>query len=550
MRKTKASFLRICVRPSDLAGDWSVVEKRKYFLLRSNKGQILLQKWQPYPVTFVQKKSFGVLFGYIDPNCLGVIKTVSNDKELQDEIGRLRQQSAEFLIGVIRPQSSSFELYRDVHCNLPLFFYHKHKVFLADNHFENIVTHPEFKVEINEPILGAFLAGITYYTNETVFSHLKTLTERTTLALKPTSRVSLRLPRSARPTHARRHSNLASFAKVLEKTVLKRSQAVAKFAKVGVELSGGLDSSTVAGIVSTNLQNPLQCYSIEFLGDGAATLRRKLLRLAERFPLKPHLIKLSNCYPLTEHAKVMRPKFYKSEIYENIIAKLAQIAKEHGVEVIFTGIGGDELFSIDQGERNNFRNKVYLGKAATKPLPTFYTKKCRQALQNLAASTRPFPLPLLPHSIHGAHLATNNISILRGVWPLAPLAEPKLVRYCRSLPKEHRYKKEFLRRYQATKNYPIEVFRPVVNENFQPIFDEAFNIRAANFLRKLLKRSILGRLGWLDKQKLVREYEEIRKGTSMLDPFMFYRVVVIEIILQSLKKSDPSQTQQSRLGRP
>lgn len=118
------------------------------------------------------------------------------------------------------------------------------------------------------------------------------------------------------------------------------------------------------------------------------------------------------------------------------------------------------------------------------------------------------------------------------------------------MPKEHRYKKEFLRRYQAIKNYPIEVFCPVVNENFQPISDESFNIRAANFLRNLLKRSILGRLGWLGKQKLVREYEAIRKGTSMLDPFMLYRVAVIEIILQSLKKSDPSQTRQSRLGKP
>jgi len=539
MRKTTASFLRICVRPSDLAGDWSVVEKRKYFLLRSNKGQILLQKWQPYPVTFAQKKSFGVLFGYIDPNCLGVINTVSNYKELRHEIGRLRQQSAEFLIGVIRPHSSSFELYRDVHCNLPLFFYHKRAVFLADNHFENIVTHPEFKVEINEPILGAFLAGITYYTNETVFSHLKILTERSALALKPTSRVSLRLPRSAQPTRTRRRSNLASFAKVLGKTVRKRSQAVTKFAKVGVELSGGLDSSTVAGIVSTNLQNPLQCYSIEFLGDGATTLRRKLLRLVERFPLKSHLVKLGNRYPLIKQAKVMRPKFYKSEIYENIIAKLAQMAKAHGVEVIFTGIGGDELFSIDQGERNNFRGEAYLSKAASKPLPAFCTEKCPQAVQELATSPTPFPLPLLPHSVHGAHLATNNIFILKGVWPIAPLAEPKLVRYCRGLPKEYRFKKEILRRYQATKNYPVEVFRPVVNENFQQIFDEAFNVKAADFLRKLFERSILGRLGWLDKQKLVREYEAIRKGTSMLDPFMLYRVAAIEIILQSLEKSNP-----------
>lgn len=114
---------------------------------------------------------------------------------------------------------------------------------------------------------------------------------------------------------------------------------------VGTFLSGGVDSSTVTGLVAQLIRRPVKSFSIGF--DEAGFNEVHYARIAaQAFGVKhhEHCMAPSDAY---EHIPIVLEGF--DEPFANASAIptyfCAKLARQHGVAVLYAGDGGDELFA-------------------------------------------------------------------------------------------------------------------------------------------------------------------------------------------------------------
>ncbi len=114
--------------------------------------------------------------------------------------------------------------------------------------------------------------------------------------------------------------------------------------KTGAFLSGGLDSSTVTGILA-NVQNPVDAYSIGFAQEGYDEMAYARIA-AHHFGAKLHEHYVTpddvvNAVP--EIARAYDEPFGNSSALPALFC--ARMAKENGTDILLAGDGGDELFA-------------------------------------------------------------------------------------------------------------------------------------------------------------------------------------------------------------
>jgi len=126
----------------------------------------------------------------------------------------------------------------------------------------------------------------------------------------------------------------------------------------GAFLSGGLDSSTVAGMLAKHNQ-PAKTFSIGFHIDGYdETPYAKLT--AKHFNTEHHVLYLEADEAAAEFVKVAQ---YFDEPFGNSSAMAAyfcaKFAKEYGVNTLLAGDGGDELFAGNERYAKQKRFELY-----------------------------------------------------------------------------------------------------------------------------------------------------------------------------------------------
>jgi asparagine synthase (glutamine-hydrolysing) len=131
----------------------------------------------------------------------------------------------------------------------------------------------------------------------------------------------------------------------LEAAVGRYARAEESLDRVGAFLSGGTDSSTVAGILGKIRGAPSKTFSIGYHEQGYDELY--YARVASRwFGTLQHEWKLAPAEALAALPAIVG---YYEEPFGNASAlptyRCAQLAREHGVTVLFAGDGGDELFA-------------------------------------------------------------------------------------------------------------------------------------------------------------------------------------------------------------
>lgn len=114
---------------------------------------------------------------------------------------------------------------------------------------------------------------------------------------------------------------------------------------VGIFLSGGLDSSTVAGVLTGLRDRPVRSFTIGF--DEAHFNELEYARIAAKaFGTEHHEYVVTPADALEALPKILD---WFDEPYANASAVptyfCARLAREHGVEVMLAGDGGDELFA-------------------------------------------------------------------------------------------------------------------------------------------------------------------------------------------------------------
>ncbi|MBO0607795.1 hypothetical protein [Myceligenerans salitolerans] len=271
--------------------------------------------------------------------------------------------------------------------------------------------------------------------------------------------------------------------------------------QVAAELSGGADSAGVA-LTAAARHGTIRTVGLVVDGDigrAQAGRRQTLVRhlgahdvaiaAASHPPFAPDGVR-GRCEPHDPEAAFYREAF----------DALRDAARDHAATLVYTGLGGDEISALHPHERAPDRADKLDNQRGSVPLPDWAGPVVRAVAGDLAADAAPVsavPIPTL-----NAFTLHNPAYLDAGIWPVAPLAHPLVVRFAEQLPVEYRRGKHLLRERLRRAGLPERVVRPTQPENFLSLMDRGMREYGVAHLRAMLAESILVDGGYLDGQIL------------------------------------------------
>jgi len=266
-------------------------------------------------------------------------------REGHETWNRLR---GDFAIAIWDGRDGSLHLACDPFRVQPLFYYVDAQKLVFGSRMRMLTNHPRpMRLEIDPNSLVDVLTGSVIPTPHTIYRDVKKLPPGTVLTYR-SGTITLR------PYwNMRFQPDGKSGARSLAKTLRERlADAVACRLKVdadgggfGAFLSGGVDSSTVTGLLTRISGHPIQTFSIGF-GEP-------------RFNEMDYARIAAQAFGANHHEYFVQPSDVLAAIpilldaYDEPFANAsaiptyycAKLAREHGVDVLYAGDGGDELFA-------------------------------------------------------------------------------------------------------------------------------------------------------------------------------------------------------------
>lgn len=537
-------FANICIPELKNLHSWCASGKKDYLEIVKNKSRIYLSKRDSYPKTFFIQKNNFIILGYIEPQLYAKLeKSTTNKKQLVQFITQIKKKlNKEFLLIVLEQSPAKIRIYRDAICTIPIFYLEKNSCLLLSNEFSTLLPYlaKDSPINIDFKTLAEYLLHIEKSPEKTIFTEIKLLTERSIL-IKNKKEIKIQYPK-AWPVLQKlsiKKDFTPVFANILETTLNDYWAKFNKNTKIGFEISGGIDSLTPAGFYAKKGKKPLKSFSMLLPEKEEKGQITKLQIIKKFLGLEMQITPIADLFPLKSQLKLKKPKpFYPTrEIYFEALNKMANQAKKQGIQVIITGMGGDEAFIIDPRESTGNQGPAEKRFRHSLKFPSFFTKRFVQKFFDSLSEKAHFPTPAVPYSVLRANMSRNNTYVSHGIWPVAPLADPKFAMFCRGLPKVLRKNKKILRQYQKNQDWPKNIYDPEINENFANFFKSNINNKIKKTLIKLFENSYLAKLGLINNKKLIKSYLSYAPSKKNINPLHFYSIAVIEILLQSFNNN-------------
>jgi Asparagine synthase len=286
-------------------------------------------------------------------------------------------------------------------------------------------------------------------------------------------------------------------------------------AGAGVELSGGVDSANVAKTIA-DLAPGSGSIGLVLGGDIGQAQARRRATIVNRFGLRDTTVAAHEHPPFRGDTRT-GPHDPCGDTYLEAFTALAAAAARHGVRILFTGFGGDELLAPRPDER-------------TQPPPQppdvpWLGPRGRAALPEINANTAPVaPVPL--PSLLG--FAARNPTYLRhGIWPVSPLVDPLMVRFGESLPWGWRHGKLVARERLRRAGLPATVTHPTVPEHFLDLMQHGLRHHGLAVAHRMLAHgSILIEAGFVDPDAFTRAVQGA--GNDATVPGVLYDTIATE----------------------
>lgn len=321
------------------------------------------------------------------------------------------------------------------------------------------------------------------------------LTERASLYVEP-GKANYRYPSpseapQAAPLPADRDA-LAEFERRLHRVASAR---LIGSTKISAELSGGMDSATVAAALAA-LHGPIASVGILLDGDArdAQIARRK--NIVDKLGLDDATVEIAEFPPSLD----LRPRpgqiagFYW-EYYLEACAASWTSARSRGCDALFTGIGGDELFPayVDEIPPSSSER----GDGAETYAQRLLTPRAVSAARSLSGFDA--PAGPVPATSLLAQACRAPYALRHGLWPVNPLSDPGLVAFCHRLPREYRQERELMRRHLQAHLGDGVFPRGYVKETFAHVIP-ALIARHADTIAAQLGDCALADLGIVDRK--------------------------------------------------
>jgi asparagine synthase (glutamine-hydrolysing) len=276
--------------------------------------------------------------------------------------------------------------------------------------------------------------------------------------------------------------------------------------RMAVELSGGMDSATVACALAQSHENIISLGVL--LDDGYSQLQAERRRmLIEKLGLRDTAVNIDSFPPTLDlQPSASRPDYPLAEFYLEAFENLWDSARTQGSEFLFTGLGGDQLFPAYRNEERSAGGKsdivVADAKRRAELLLTPRALNSSRSISGFDAPVGPLSASVLASSMCQApHL------LRRGLWPINPLSDPHLASFCRRLPLQSRKDRETMWRYLRAKLG--EIFpRSYCKETFAHVLPELIAHHAKTITTQL-RECALADLGLVNRDAVLQLLDEL-----------------------------------------
>jgi asparagine synthase (glutamine-hydrolysing) len=291
---------------------------------------------------------------------------------------------------------------RDIIGIKPFYYFFNNSLFLWASEMKGIVKHPAVPTAPNEFMVGEYLADRITSKTETLYKHIFRLPPAHYMVVTKTGITQKRYWHpQVKPLQYRNDDDYADhLAELMTSTVAAYTRG---HNTVGIQLSGGVDSSTLHGFTSSLTKNEattpsaVQAFSLVFPG-MACDESHFIDDVLNKWP--------SESYRHTPVAQTIRSCSKQAELYAHIPdypngAMSNELLKEtdrRGIHLLLTGQGGDEWFQGTPFHFAEYLSKLQLLKFVrqAKHLPN-------KALFGLNKNSLPYLslAPLLPKWLKG-----------------------------------------------------------------------------------------------------------------------------------------------------
>ena len=276
------------------------------------------------------------------------MSSVLLERYLQKGMGLVEQIRGEFTIAVWDERDDACYLATDRFRVAPLFYYHDGLNLVFASRMNGIVACPlQLDYSVQPESIVDIMAFSSICSPRTIFHQVKKLPPGHILsykngAIRVTSCWDINF---LKPSGAGQSELSRRLKESLKEALKVRLESDHPSSQIGTFLSGGIDSSTVTGILTNLTQAPVKSFSIGF--DETKFDEMRFARIAARHFGSQHYEYFVKAEDVRDSLPVLLDSF--DEPFANASAIptycCAKLAKQCGVNVMYAGDGGDELFA-------------------------------------------------------------------------------------------------------------------------------------------------------------------------------------------------------------
>lgn len=384
------------------------------------------------------------------------------------------------------------------------------------------------KLPVDFEIASCSLALQEAYSARQICVGVNLLTERAMLYLEP-GKAQYRYPTAFEVSMFVRSYEgpdaVATFGERLQRTLSLRPMTSDRIA---IELSGGMDSATVACALVA-LHGQVISQGIQLNGDCRPSQIERRRQIVARLGLIDETVDIDMLPPSLDLRPGVRKEYVHTEYYLEAFEALWSSAHAQGRDLIFTGLGGDELFMAfaepgplhTEGDPEIAEPRRYAEQLLTP-----------QALK-AARSTHAFDAPAGPVPSVAASVSRSHHLVRHGLWPINPLSDPNLVSFCYQLPPEHRHGRETMRRYLHAFLGDGVFPRNYIKETFAQVFPGLI-AKQKDAIADQLQECALADLGLVNQRAVLTLLEEAAATQALATVSPLVNVLWMERFVRQL----------------
>ncbi len=504
----------------------------------------------------------------------------------------------DFVFIILDIDEHSIFIARDPLGTRSLAYYRNDKLFIAASEINQIISHPEVPVKINENRIAEYLVNDFHNQEDTYYSNIHYLPPGSCLHLKPTGCKTWsywQIDPERRIRYRNDDQYAEHFLELLQQAVNARLRSTGTIA---VSMSGGLDSSSVAALTSqyfsnsSPTQSQLPVFSYSFQEFPSLDEFRYIQPMQQKFNLQYHPVNCDqtwtlNGYPGSWPVDIGYPL---GDAYALLPENLAKTAGQAGVRLLLSGYYGDVLFEggwywassllqgmhlgtlfqqirhfksrvvwkrdiWDHGIRPFIPNRIRRIYRAARPRPDvkigfavnpeFLKKSPISRLEQDSQGRAIFPAPGMSSRFQSLTLnlfsqgaaATRKLYLRNGIELETPYWDRSLVEFVMAVPADqlHRPEKDrYLFRNAMKGILPSEVVNRRDKTNFFPLFEKGLLEKEVETVRKILQHPQILERQYINADWHARTLAGL-PGTIVQDP-QIWSCICLEIWLQEAMK--------------